>query len=64
MGLDSLAGLASALSTQRLQQDVGLTVLKKALDMQTASAAALLSALPPTAASLPAHLGQTINTTA
>lgn len=47
---------------------VSTTVLKKALDIEAQTAMSLINALPqPTqqsAANLPAHLGQNINTTA
>ena len=42
---------------------VGVSVLKKAMDLQKVSAMALLKALPPVR-NLPAHLGQNIDTTA
>lgn len=46
---------------------VGLSVLKKALDLQAQNAAALISALPQPqkdSANLPPNLGQNVNTTA
>lgn len=61
-----IASLATSLSASSTQQAVGTAVLKKALDAQSSSAAALIAALPSTtsAPSLPAHLGNSINTTA
>jgi len=61
-----IANLATNLSNNATQQSVGIAVFKKALDAQSSSAAALIQALPaPTSApSLPANLGNTINTTA
>lgn len=56
-----IARLASSMAQMQLQQQVGVAVLKKALDAQASGALALLQALPPV---LPAHLGQNINTTA
>lgn len=46
---------------------VGLTVLKKALDIQAQSALLLINSIPQpqqSAANLPPNLGQNINTTA
>ncbi|HZW24897.1 MAG TPA: YjfB family protein [Gallionella sp.] len=45
---------------------VGLSVLKKAIDIEAQSAMALIAALPqpPQPANLPPHLGRNINTTA
>ncbi len=43
---------------------VAVSVLRKALDVQAAGAAALLQALPPPAAALPANLGNHLNVTA
>lgn len=61
----SITSLASSLTQQRLGQDVAVTVLKKALDIQATTAASLLSTLPPVSTTnLPPHLGQTINTVA
>lgn len=57
-----------ALSGQAAGDAVGIQVLKKAMDMQAQSAAALIEALPkptqPSSANLPPHLGQNVNTTA
>lgn len=65
MDVNAIASLATDLTATRLQQEVGTTVLKKALDISSANALALLEALPsPPAANLPSHLGQNINTTA
>jgi hypothetical protein len=59
----AIARLATNLSTSELADRAGVGVLKKALDIQAANAAALIDALPPVA-NLPAHLGQNIDTTA
>jgi hypothetical protein len=61
-----IANLATSLSQAGTQQAVGTAVLKKALDAQSTSAAALIAALPPvpSAPRLPANLGNNINTTA
>jgi hypothetical protein len=65
MEISSIANLATSMEAVRTDQEVGIAVLKKALDMQATSAAALLQALPPVqSANLPPHLGQKVNTTA
>ncbi len=64
MDVSAIASVASDLSATRLQQEVGTTVLKKALDISSANALALLEALPAPSANLPGHLGQNVNTVA
>ncbi len=67
MDVSSIASLATDMQSTRLQEAVATTVLKKALDNQSAVAAQLLAALPqpvPGASNLPANLGQNVNTTA
>ena len=65
MDVKTIANLATTIATTATNQAVGIAVLKKAMDVQASSAAAMLEALPPpTAASNPPHLGQTIDTTA
>ena len=59
----AIASLATSLSTDAVADRAGVAVLKKALDIQAANAAALIEALPPVS-NLPAHLGQHIDTTA
>jgi hypothetical protein len=62
MDVSAIAGLATDMSNARVGQDIGIAVLKKALDAASTSATELIDALP--APNLPSHLGQTINTTA
>ena len=65
MDVTNIANLANSLATTTTKQAISIAVLKKANDVQAASAAALLEALPPvTSANLPAHLGQNVNTKA
>ncbi|MCC7641515.1 MULTISPECIES: YjfB family protein [Janthinobacterium] len=66
MDVGSIAQLSTTMAETGTRQAVGLTVLKKAQDIQSSTATALLAALPPVQAapSLPAHLGNRINTTA
>ena len=61
-----IARLATSMAQTQFRQEVGVAVLKRALDMEASTALALLQALPavPSAANLPANLGQNINTTA
>ncbi|MFA7606594.1 MAG: YjfB family protein [Rhodocyclaceae bacterium] len=46
MNVSTIAAMASAHSQATLQQEVSLTVLKKALDMQGEGALQLLEAVP------------------
>lgn len=60
-----IAALAVSLATTTTNQAISIAVLKKTMEAQATSAAAMLEALPPaTEANLPAHLGQNVNTTA
>ena len=62
----SISNLINNVASNGTDQSIGLAVLKKALDSETAIAAALLDALPPVQRSgnLPPNLGRTIDTTA
>ncbi len=62
MNTSAIASLASNMAETGVRQQVSISVLKRALDIESNTAAALISALP--APNLPAHLGNTINTTA
>ena len=62
MDITGIANLATELSLSRTAEAVGVSVLKKAIDLESASALALIasiSTMPP--AALPAHVGQHIN---
>lgn len=65
MNSTSIASVATNLSRTSTAEAVGVIMLKKANDIDSGSALALINAIPqaPTV-SLPAHLGQLINTTA
>ena len=57
----------SAALAQNTNDAVGMTVFKKALDIEAQSAMQLINAIPQppqSAANLPPNLGQNINTTA
>ena len=62
----SIARLSTSIAETGIKNEVGLTVLKKAQDIQASTSAQLLGAVTPMpgAQNLPAHLGNTINTTA
>lgn len=70
MDISGVAGITSKITemaTAQPSEAVGMAVLKKAMDIDAASATALINAIPaaPAAAhNLPPHLGQNINTTA
>ncbi|AWL04084.1 YjfB family protein [Massilia oculi] len=63
MDVANIAKLATSMAETGIRQEVGVTMLKKSMDIQAASAAQLLDALPQ-AQNLPPHLGNTINTKA
>lgn len=64
MDIGNIASLATGMTQERTQQAIGVAVLKKALDAQASGAMALIAALPPVQGSLPANLGQNIDTSA
>lgn len=62
MDVSNIASLASSMAQQRTNNEVALTVFKKAMDIQSTTATTLLDAIPKV--SLPANIGQNVNTTA
>jgi hypothetical protein len=65
MDVSNIASLATNMAQTRIDQEVGIAVLKKALDAESSLAAGLIAAIPTTpSANLPPHLGQNINTSA
>ena len=66
MDVGSIAQLSTSIAETGNKEAVGMAVLKKAQDIQSATATALVDALPQvqTRPNLPANLGNTINTTA
>jgi hypothetical protein len=66
MDVTGIAKLATSIADTGLKQDVGIAVLKRAEDIQAATATQLLDAVQAAAPApkLPAHLGQHIDTTA
>jgi len=65
MDVAGIAKLSTALSETKQSQEIGTTVLKKTLDIAASSAAQLIASVPvPASPRLPAHLGNSVNTTA
>lgn len=66
MDVGSIAQLSTTMAETGNRQAVGVAVLKKAQEIQSSTATALIEALPPVQAApnLPSHLGNRINTTA
>ena len=62
----NIAKLSSSVAETGNNQEVGYAVLKKAQEIQTSTAAQLIDSVksPASIQNLPAHLGNTINTTA
>lgn len=63
MDVTNIAKLATSMAETGVRQEVGVTMLKKALDIQANSAAQLIQSVPQPQ-NLPPHLGNTINTKA
>ena len=63
MDVTNIAKLATSMAETGIRQEVGVSMLKKSMDIQAASAAQLLDALPQPQ-NLQPHLGNTINTKA
>ena len=66
MDLTGIAQLSTSMAETGTKQAVDIAILKKAQDMESFNASALIQALPdvPSPQNLPEHLGNTINTTA
>ena len=66
MDVTGIAQLATSIADTGTRQAVGVAVLKKAQEIQSSTATALIEALPPvpSAPNLPSHLGNRVNTTA
>lgn len=65
MNVAGISKLASSVAETGNRAEVGATVLKKALELESSTAAQLLASVkPPQSSNLPAHLGKNINTTA
>jgi hypothetical protein len=64
MDSSPIAALSTQLVQQQTAQSAQISVAKKAMDSQAQTAAGLIEGMNKTAAALPDHLGNTINTTA
>ncbi|MES2933937.1 MAG: YjfB family protein [Pseudomonadota bacterium] len=65
MDISGISGAATSIAETGTKQDVDMAVLKKAMQIQTSTATALIDAIQPApTANLPAHLGNHINTKA
>ena len=67
MSVSSIASLSTAMATAQTDTQIGVSVLKKSIDVASNSALELLQAIPSSpapSANLPSNLGQNINTTA
>lgn len=66
MDVTNIAKLSTSMAETGQRHEVGIAVMKRALDIQASSAAQLIQGLDavPQAQNLPAHLGNTINTKA
>lgn len=63
MDVSEITDMGTAMSEMKLRQDVGVSVLKKAMQIQSNTAATLIAAVP-APPNLPAHLGRNVNTVA
>ncbi|MFL6673926.1 MAG: YjfB family protein [Massilia sp.] len=66
MDITGIAKLATSIAETGTRQEVDIAVLKRAQDIESATATQLIEAIQPspTVQNLPAHLGSKINTTA
>jgi len=69
MDIQGIANAATLSSQAKVGEAVGLAVLKKALDIQSSSAMALIQSIPdltpsPSTSQLPDHLGRNLNVSA
>jgi len=64
MDVSSIASAASALQSQRVGDAVGISVMRKALDIEAQGALQLLQALPQPTQALPPNLGNYLNVSA
>jgi hypothetical protein len=63
MDVTNIAKLATSMAETGIRQEVGMTMLKRAMDIEASSAAQMIASIPQ-AQNLPAHLGNSINTKA
>lgn len=63
-GMGNVAAASSALSQAQTGDAVGITVLKKAMDIQAQNAAQLIESAAQVGRNNPSHLGQSIDVSA
>ncbi|GAA0408152.1 YjfB family protein [Massilia aurea] len=63
MDVTNIAKLSTSMAETGIRQEVGMTMLKRAMDIEASSAAQMIASIPQ-AQNLPAHLGNSINTKA
>jgi len=63
MDVTNIAKLSTSMAETGIRQEVGMTMLKRAMDIEALSAAQMIASIPQ-AQNLPAHLGNAINTKA
>lgn len=63
MDVTNIAKLSTSMAETGIRQEVGMTMLKRAMDIEASSAAQMIATIsqPP---NLPPNLGNSINTTA
>jgi hypothetical protein len=66
MDVSGIAKLATSVAETGVKAEVGIAILKRAQQIESATATQLIDAIKavPTVQNLPANLGNTINTTA
>jgi hypothetical protein len=66
MDVNGIARAASTIAETGIKQEAGMAILKRAQEIEKATATQLLDAIPAAGSiqNLPEHLGQNINTTA
>ncbi len=66
MDVTGIAQLSTSIAETGTKQDVDVAILKRAQQIETSTATALIEAIPPapSVSNLPGHLGNKINTTA
>ncbi len=62
--VSAIAGYASAMSSNKLESDVSVIMLKKSIDLQEQMATQLVQAIPNVTQTAPGDTGQTIDVTA
>ena len=62
MDVSTIAAVATNMSQSKLANDVQISVLKKAIDMNAQSATQLIAALPQPQSSNPPNLGNSVDT--